>query len=190
MPCTSTSRPSWCPRFSRYCPVSPSRSSTRRYHSSLDKVLSKDRWPILASVVDRMPPPLSPWSSSRPAQRFFAASNVLIYLYHAAVIQDLPATEPLLPETPSHRHNFTMAIFMKEMRSIFNILGNRSSATRRSLLLLGLVFFTAAISKATRPLFITYIQHRVDIAPHLVRLDRSPPSSLVLTNTRIYRRSS
>ncbi|KAI1419198.1 hypothetical protein F5Y12DRAFT_721013 [Xylaria sp. FL1777] len=42
---------------------------------------------------------------------------------------------------------------------------NNPSMTRKPLKLLGWVFLLAAIAKATRPLFITYIQHRVGITP-------------------------
>ncbi|KAI3338074.1 hypothetical protein F4824DRAFT_461073 [Ustulina deusta] len=42
---------------------------------------------------------------------------------------------------------------------------NKPFTTRKVLKLLGLVFLLVAIAKATRPLFITYIQHRVGITP-------------------------
>lgn len=90
--------------------------------------------------------------------------------------RDLPTTEPLIPRTTLHGRDFTATAFIKELRIIFDVLRDRGSATRRSMLLLWLVFFTAAISKATRPLFTTYIQHRVGITPHLVRKDDYAPA--------------
>lgn len=84
--------------------------------------------------------------------------------------QDLPTTEPLLPGTTSRGRNVTTAAFVKEF---FNKKSDTNSAQRKRMHLLSIVFFTAAIAKATRPLFTTYIQHRVGITPKLVRTDKS-----------------
>ncbi|KAI0423866.1 hypothetical protein F5Y09DRAFT_173480 [Xylaria sp. FL1042] len=46
-----------------------------------------------------------------------------------------------------------------------NVWLNKPPMARKSLKLLGWVFLFAAIAKATRPLFTTYIQHRVGITP-------------------------
>lgn len=77
---------------------------------------------------------------------------------------------PLLP--PAEGDN-TGVSYMKQVQQIFHIFGDKSTITRSTITLLGLIFFTAAVSKATRPLFMTYIQHRVGITPEEVSIDES-----------------
>lgn len=50
---------------------------------------------------------------------------------------------------------------------------NTHSGIRRVLKSLGIIFFLAAVAKATRPLFLTYIQHRVGVPAEVVSADFS-----------------
>ncbi|KAK5626745.1 hypothetical protein RRF57_002460 [Xylaria bambusicola] len=84
-------------------------------------------------------------------------------------------TQPLLsPALASH--DTSSAVPLGFIRTYSNRWQNKPSTIRNALKLLGLVFLLAAIAKATRPLFITYIQHRVGITP-------SEASSLWLIRT-------
>ncbi|KAI0521657.1 hypothetical protein F5B22DRAFT_546077 [Xylaria bambusicola] len=84
-------------------------------------------------------------------------------------------TQPLL-SPPVASYDASSVIPLGMIRTYSNRWQSKPSTTRRVLKLLGLVFLLAAIAKATRPLFITYIQHRVGITP-------SEASSLWLIRT-------
>lgn len=55
--------------------------------------------------------------------------------------------------------------YMTQLGAIFDISADKTASTQRAMMLVGLIFFIAAVSKATRPLFTTYIQHRVGVTP-------------------------
>ncbi|KAI1357220.1 hypothetical protein F5Y08DRAFT_324781 [Xylaria arbuscula] len=73
-----------------------------------------------------------------------------------------PCTRPLL-SPPASNHDASSSIPMGFLRTHSDRWQEKPSRTRNVLKLLGFVFLLAAIAKATRPLFITYIQHRVGI---------------------------
>ncbi|KAI1154177.1 hypothetical protein F4825DRAFT_412822 [Nemania diffusa] len=76
------------------------------------------------------------------------------------------STEPLLSHIAASRDNYLVPLFgFKETYS--QIWRDMQPITRKALKSLGFIFFVAAIAKATRPLFINYIQHRVGVTPEL-----------------------
>ncbi|KAI1739707.1 hypothetical protein F4680DRAFT_448703 [Xylaria scruposa] len=79
---------------------------------------------------------------------------------------DDPSTQPLLlHETASQDPQSATLWELGEIH--YRTWNNTSSLIREALKSLGWIFFLAAVAKATRPLFLTYIQHRVGITPEL-----------------------
>lgn len=75
-----------------------------------------------------------------------------------------PCTQPLL-SPPASIHDPTSPVPLGFMRTYSDRWQEKPSRVKIVLKLLGFVFLLAAVAKATRPLFITYIQHRVGITP-------------------------
>ncbi|KAI0111110.1 hypothetical protein GGR51DRAFT_65856 [Nemania sp. FL0031] len=69
-------------------------------------------------------------------------------LLHVTTGQDIYSATPLLEICSQYWHNM-------------------KPRTRMALMSLGFIFFVAAVAKATRPLFLNYIQHHVGVTPEL-----------------------
>ncbi|KAI0857417.1 hypothetical protein F4860DRAFT_489578 [Xylaria cubensis] len=77
-----------------------------------------------------------------------------------------PSTLPLLLHETASQDSQSATLW--ELGEIhYRTWNNKPSMVRRVLKSLGWIFFLAAVAKATRPLFLTYIQHRVGITPEL-----------------------
>ncbi|KAI0481809.1 hypothetical protein F4859DRAFT_529560 [Xylaria cf. heliscus] len=75
-----------------------------------------------------------------------------------------PSTQPLLPHQAANRDPNPMTPWgLGEVH--YRIWKSKPSMARKALKSLGVIFFLAAVAKATRPLFITYIQHRAGVTP-------------------------
>ncbi|KAI3316734.1 hypothetical protein HD806DRAFT_527656 [Xylariaceae sp. AK1471] len=79
---------------------------------------------------------------------------------------DNSSAQPLLPNGAAVE-NATSPRALAGMMGCSGGWHNKPSMTKEVLKSIGFIFFIAAIAKATRPLFITYIQHRVGIIPKL-----------------------
>ncbi|KAI0448387.1 hypothetical protein F5B21DRAFT_497660 [Xylaria acuta] len=102
---------------------------------------------------------------------FCALAGAVTTVYHAASspasdreCANDPSTQPLLLHVAASQnpHPTTSWELVKIHYARWS---NKASITRKVLKLIGLIFFLAAVAKATRPLFITYIQHRVGVTP-------------------------
>ncbi|KAI0975630.1 hypothetical protein F4678DRAFT_483879 [Xylaria arbuscula] len=80
-----------------------------------------------------------------------------------AVASDQNWTADSMRPLLSHRKASNMPLGLIE--EYLNGWHNMHSGARKSLTLLGWAIFLAAIAKATRPLFLTYVQHRVGLTP-------------------------
>ncbi|KAJ8132250.1 hypothetical protein O1611_g1380 [Lasiodiplodia mahajangana] len=72
-----------------------------------------------------------------------------------------PSTQPLLHVTAG-RDVYSVAPLLEECAQRWH---NIQPGTRKILTSLGFIFLVAAIAKATRPLFLNYIQHHVGVTP-------------------------
>ncbi|KAI1754227.1 hypothetical protein F4782DRAFT_493683 [Xylaria castorea] len=77
-----------------------------------------------------------------------------------------PSTQPLLSHVTASE-DLQSATLWGLGRMHYRRWNNKPSMIRKLLKSLGWIFFLAAVAKATRPLFLTYIQHRVGVAPEL-----------------------
>ncbi|KAI8951733.1 hypothetical protein F4801DRAFT_544156 [Xylaria longipes] len=101
----------------------------------------------------------------------FASTVTIVYNETGSLMSDRacannPSLLPLLSHvaTSQDHHSATPWELCKIHYRRWN---TKPSMTRKVLKSLGLIFFLAAVAKATRPLFITYIQHRVGVTPEL-----------------------
>ncbi|TRX91122.1 hypothetical protein FHL15_007910 [Xylaria flabelliformis] len=77
-----------------------------------------------------------------------------------------PSTQPLLLHETTSQDSQSATLW--ELGEIhYRTWNNKPSMVRKVLKSVGWIFFLAAVAKATRPLFLTYIQHRVGITPEL-----------------------
>lgn len=82
---------------------------------------------------------------------------------------DDPSTQPLLAHVAASQYPCTERPWT--FGNIYRRWKNEPSEIRKVIKSLGWILGLAACSKATRPLFITYIQHRDGITPELVRMN-------------------
>ncbi|KAI0190546.1 hypothetical protein F4808DRAFT_453858 [Astrocystis sublimbata] len=92
-----------------------------------------------------------------------------------------PSRQPLLSYTNQDHFSPNLLGFIKIYYTRWN---SKPFITRKVLAILGFIFFVLSISKATRPLFLTYIQYRSGITPELASylwLARTVMSMVIFT---------